>query len=258
MLCEAPFELPKVFDAVDEAMDSNAELAEAIVKFGLPAFGIQPGDESWHGYATPNDIDKARSTLRQFFRDWSAEGQQERQTSYLPIFKALDSHLYVSPVPLCLRHHYNILLPGAGLGRLLMDLCVNGYTVEGNEISYHQLLASNYILNYTSKAGQHRLYPWALNFSNHLSRRNQLQGVAVPDIHPGTELELSSRRTQSDVSCTDRLSMAAGDFCEVYRRPEYAGAFSAVVTCFFIGMATSCFTFKNLQMLTPVKTQRQI
>ena len=31
--------------------------------------------------------------------------------------------------------------------------------------------------------------------------------------------------------------MCAGDFEEVYARPEYAGAFDAVATCFFIDTA---------------------
>jgi len=186
-------------------------------------------------------MDKARSTIRQFYRDWSAEGQGERHASYAPILSALQDHLPEVPVPGC--HEHSVLVPGAGLGRLVLDICAAGYTVEGNEISYHQLLASNYILNCTRSAGQHRLYPWALSFSNHLTRAAQLQAVSVPDVHPGTHLETASEDTRSEVHCSERMSMTAGDFCELYRETEYQAAFDAVATCFFIDTAPNVVNY---------------
>jgi len=36
-------------------------------------------------------MDKARSTLKQFVRDWSGEGANERQLSYTPIINALNA-----------------------------------------------------------------------------------------------------------------------------------------------------------------------
>ncbi|KAF8830345.1 hypothetical protein HHX47_DHR2000643 [Lentinula edodes] len=41
---------------------------------------------------TEFDMDKLRSTLKQFVRDWSAEGQEERETSYGPMKDALLAH----------------------------------------------------------------------------------------------------------------------------------------------------------------------
>ncbi|KAI7285709.1 hypothetical protein KC352_g5145, partial [Hortaea werneckii] len=78
LLSQPPFSLPKVFDQVDDAIDANADLAEAIFDIALPSFGVASNDESWKGKATPSDMDKARSTLRQFYRDWSIEGLPER------------------------------------------------------------------------------------------------------------------------------------------------------------------------------------
>jgi len=241
LLSEPPFALPATFDAVDEAIDSNADLADAILATGLPSFGIEADDKSWYGYATPNDMEKARSTLRLFFRDWSAEGLRERNSSFIPILSALENHL--PNLPPEHRHQWKILVPGAGLGRLVFDLCAIGYVVEGNEISYHQLLASNYILNCTSVAGQHRLFPWAMSFSNHLSRADQLQSVAVPDIHPANKLEADSLTVQSGLHYSDRMSMTAGDFCELYRRPDYMCHFDVVVTCFFIDTAPNVINY---------------
>ncbi|CAK4030130.1 Carnosine N-methyltransferase [Lecanosticta acicola] len=240
LLSLPPFSLPKTFEAVDRAIDSNADIAEALLHVGLPSFGLDPDDESWKNQATPGDLDKARSTIRQLYRDWSAEGLPERYASFSPILGALETHLPSHPSQ---RHRYNVLVPGAGLGRLVFDICAAGYTVEGNEISYHQLLASNYILNCTAKAGQHTLYPWALSFSNHISRPNQLQAVAIPDVHPGTALETSQAELQSEVHYSDRMSMTSGDFCILYCKPEFQASFAAVATCFFIDTAPNVLSY---------------
>lgn len=235
LLSSAPFSLPKTFNAVDNAIDSNADIAEAILEAIMPEFGLSTADDDWKGQATQNDMDKARSTIRQMYRDWSAEGLPERHASFSPIMAALDAYLPAeSPAQ---RHNHRVLVPGAGLGRLVFDMCLAGYTVEGNEISYHQLLASQYLLNHVQKAGQHVLYPWALSFSNHQTRGNQLRSVAVPDIHPAAELEAAEQEMQFEVHYSERMSMSTGDFCVVYRQPDYEETFDAVATCFFIDTA---------------------
>lgn len=241
MLSEPPFSLQETFRAVDDAIDSNSDLAEAVLQVGLPAFGIDEGDDSWRGKATPNDLDKARSTLKQFYRDWSAEGVPERQATHERVMTALENHL--QSFESTKRHQLRVLVPGAGLGRLVFDLCVAGYTVEGNEISYHQLIASNYILNHTQQAGQHQIYPWALGFSNHTTRANQLRSVAVPDVHPGRELEKQSQLPGQQVHGGERMSMTAGDFCSLYKQPEYASSFHGVTTCFFIDTAPNVIRY---------------
>lgn len=241
ILSKPPFSLPKTFRAVDDAIDSNADISEAILNAGLPSFGIESSDGSWKGRATTVDMDKARSTIRQLYRDWSAEGAPERDAVFEPIKNALEKHL--SPSSPHQRHTRRILVPGAGLGRLVFELCAVGYTVEGNEISYHQILASNYILNCTEAAGQHTLYPWALNFSNHLNRKNQLRSVAVPDVHPATALQEAQEQTQAGQHFSERMSMSAGDFCVLYRQSEYRGSFDAVTTCFFIDTAPNVINY---------------
>lgn len=201
----------------------------------MPGFGLSSSDEAWKDQATPNDMDKARSTIRQMYRDWSAEGLPERHASFSPIMAALDTHLPArSPAQ---RYRNRVLVPGAGLGRLVFEICLAGYTVEGNEISYHQLLASQYLLNYTQRAGQHELYPWALSFSNHQTRADQLRSVAVPDVHPGATLEAAEQEQQFEVHYSERMSMSTGDFCVIYRQPACKDAFDAVASCFFIDTA---------------------
>ncbi|GIZ46823.1 hypothetical protein CKM354_000993200 [Cercospora kikuchii] len=240
LLASPPFDLIKTFQAVDAAIDSNANIAEGILELGPVAFGLDSADDSWHGTAQPNDLDKARSTIRQLYRDWSYEGTPERNAAFSSLLDALTRHLPASPAQ---RHHNRVLVPGAGLGRLVFDICAAGYTVEGNEISYHQLLASNYILNCVQQAGKHKLYPWALGFSNHLTRSSQLQSVAVPDISPPATLQHAQAETQSEVHYSERMSMTSGDFCVLYKKPEYQGVFDAVTTCFFIDTAPNVISY---------------
>lgn len=240
LLSSPPFNMPRTFQAVDDAIDRNADIAEAILQFGLLSFGLDHQDDSWKAAATPADLDKARSTIRQLYRDWSAEGLPERHAAYSPIVSSMAALL---PSRASKRHEHRILVPGAGLGRLVFDLCAAGYTVEGNEISYHQLLASNYMLNCTRRAGQHTLHPWALSFSNHMTRTAQLKAVSVPDVHPALSLEQAQMETESEVPFSERMSMTSGDFCVLYQQPEYGEIFTAVTTCFFIDTAPNVIAY---------------
>ncbi|KAF2087124.1 N2227-domain-containing protein [Saccharata proteae CBS 121410] len=259
LLAEPPFSVLDSFNAVDDAIDANADLAEAIFKVGLQSFGLseEAGEESpsnerrheggeakdrkpvWHGKANDSAMEKARSTIRQMFRDWSAEGAAERAASYNPILEALSKEYAHIPDPQ--KGFVKVLVPGAGLGRLMVEICCAGYSVEGNEISYHQLMASSFILNHTRIAEQFALYPWALQFSNHRSRAHQLQKVMVPDIHPATALEEASEGME--MHAFERMSMTASDFCVSYREEENRDAFDAVATCFFIDTAPNLINY---------------
>lgn len=241
LLSSPPFSLPKTFEAVDSAIDANADIAEAILAIGIPTFGLHPEDEVWKGKAGPHDLDKARSTIRQMYRDWSAEGASERAASFSPILAALKQ--YLPQTHATKGHPHRVLVPGAGLGRLVFEICAAGYYVEGNEISYHQLLASNYILNSAGGVGTHTLYPWALNSSNHQTRNNQLQNVAIPDVHPVATLMAAQAEMQWEEPYSERMTMTSGDFCVLYRQPDYAETFDAITTCFFIDTAPNVISY---------------
>lgn len=70
-------------------------------------------------------------------------------------------------------------------------------------------------------------FPWALNSSNHLCDEDQLRPVTIPDIKP------------AEIVCNSggRMSMAAGDFVEIFQDEEFEHSFDAVVTCFFLDTA---------------------
>jgi hypothetical protein len=88
-LAAPPFSYLDTLNDVDDGINKNAELASAILNSALHSFGVpalqstnsqeEKDPNDWRGSATSNDLEKARSTLRQFYRDWSTEGAAERE-----------------------------------------------------------------------------------------------------------------------------------------------------------------------------------
>ena len=100
---------------MDDAIDANADIAAEILETGLESFGLKnepsglnPVD--WHGEAKSSDLDKARSTIRQFYRDWSSEGATERRASYGPVMRDIDGAF----AKVADKGAIKILVPGAG------------------------------------------------------------------------------------------------------------------------------------------------
>lgn len=203
---------------------------------GAASLGIETpedGEPVWANTTTAANVDKCRSTINQLFRDWSAEGRAEREACYTPILQDLQ-HLLQNTTT-----RPKVLVPGSGLGRLVFELCTAGYEVEGNELSYHQLFASSFILNHTNRAEQYPLYPFLSNFSNNLTRSHQLRRVMVPDECPSI----------TDVSRTSitghegSMAITAGDFCVSYGSVDNADAFDAVASVFFIDTAPNLIRY---------------
>ncbi|KAK6369861.1 hypothetical protein LTS17_009311 [Exophiala oligosperma] len=267
MLSGPPISILDTLSAVDDAIDHNADLADAILDLGLTSFGLDgrgPDQKDplpaasleFHGAARPNDLSKAHSTIRQFYRDWSREGFTSEVKPLLDtILSDLRTHLPLD------RHAStddssattsagqsppggsatpSLLLPGAGLGRLLFELCRAGYDATGNEISYHQLLASNFILNCAAHEDQYSIYPFATTFTNVTSRKSQqLRRHTVPDVHPATAMQDRIDRSLP----VGEMNMTAGDFILSYSTPGCTGAFDGVVSVFFIDTAPNLIRY---------------
>ncbi|KAG9202457.1 hypothetical protein G6514_004433 [Epicoccum nigrum] len=266
MLSKPPFSILESLNKLDDLIDRNAELAEAIFMAGFKGFIAPTIDSEWVASIVPekhardefriysivmdhlkiqttqNDMDKARSCINQFYRDWSTAGSVEREQCFGPVLRALDEE-YASRLqstPDLEKSQLKVLVPGAGLGRSVFDICKAGYSVEGNEISYHELMASSLVLNHTEKAEQFTIAPFALNCSNHLSRADQFQTFAIPDIHPGTAL---ATEMSSEDSAGERMSVSTGDFCILYSAPNYKAMYDAVTTIFFIDTAPNVIRY---------------
>ncbi|KEP53569.1 MFS general substrate transporter [Rhizoctonia solani 123E] len=187
------------------------------------------------------DMDKVRSTLKQFVRDWGVEGKVERDACYGPMLDALCE--YFHNVPIEERGNFRVLVPGAGLGRLAWDVASRGFTCQGNEFSHYMLLASFFVLNRTRAKFEHTIHPFIHSISNTVSARSLLRAVQVPDVLP------------SDLPPGSNFSLVAGDFEEIYgvepdpesdpsSEPEpHAGEWDAVLTCFFIDTAKNIISY---------------
>lgn len=227
MLAAPPFNFLETLEKTDDAIDSNAVLSRAILESGLRSMGMSQLPPGWAGVASHSDIDKARSTLRQFYRDWTTAGAAEREVCFAPIMETMKAERKRTG-----REKLSVLVPGAGLGRLVFNLCQDGYEAEGNEISYHSLFASAYILNECPEPGHHSIFPWAHSFSNHRLRANHLRSYPVPDIHPATAL---GQRTGS--AAEGSMAMCAADFLCGYYDEDHADMYDAVASVFFLDTA---------------------
>jgi carnosine N-methyltransferase len=181
-----------------------------------------------------DDMEKVQSTMKQFVRDWSAEGEQERNMCYRPILKEL-ARIYGGEDDVERRRaDVKVLVPGAGMGRLAFDIAHMGFESEGNEFSLFMLLASNFVLNKCKTVNSVKIYPWIHQFTNNMRTEDMVRHVSFPDVDA------------NDLPEDSKFTMAAGDFLEVYSDKEYAGAFDCVATCFFIDCAHNICDFIEL------------
>ncbi|XP_043598161.1 carnosine N-methyltransferase isoform X1 [Bombus pyrosoma] len=171
------------------------------------------------------DQEKVQATIKQLVRDWSVEGTEERMACYQPI---IDEIMNQFPVDYCTPSDVQILVPGAGLGRLAYEIARRGYTCQGNEFSLFMLFASHFVLNKCRGVNSYQVHPWVHQYMNNLKPEHQTQAVFFPDVNP------------SDLPENAQFSMAAGDFLEVYTEDNH---WDCVATCFFIDCANNVVQF---------------
>ncbi|KAI7831922.1 N2227-like protein-domain-containing protein [Kickxella alabastrina] len=179
-------------------------------------------------------MDKVYSVLKQFVRDWSEEGKEEREQTYGPLLESLESEF--AQVPPESRGDLRVLVPGAGLGRLAYEICCRGFSSQGNEFSFFMLFASNFILNSSEQVGQYMIYPFVHQFSNVVRAEDQLRAVQIPDVLP----------SKLPFPQSAEFSMTAGDFIEVYSGDEEKEQWDAVVTCFFMDTAKNVLDYLDV------------
>ena len=170
------------------------------------------------------DLDRVYTTIRQFVRDWSSEGQLERDKCYAPIIKAVSSR-YPNP------DQIEVLVPGAGLGRLAFDFASKGFNCEGNEFSIFMLIASNFVLNKTASV-KFDIYPWSTCSTNNNSHNDRVAMVQIPDIDT------------TNIPESVEFGISAGDFTEVYA--DECDRFHIVAASFFLDTAHNIIDYLEL------------
>lgn len=174
--------------------------------------GISTAVDQW---PTPSriDMEKTVSMISQVYREWSQESRSERDLATNRILQGLqrlEKHNETS------KSEIKILIPGAGTGRLMADLVIQGYDCESNEFSYHMLIMSMYILNGGLQKNQKRIYPFIHTFSHWKSRDDQLKPIFIPDFNFHEKLAQN-----------DRMAMSSGSFIDCYGSNEKIRASNA-------------------------------
>ncbi|KAM7077744.1 carnosine N-methyltransferase-like [Ciconia maguari] len=208
-------------DKIRKCVDHNQEILQTIVNDCIHMFENKEYGDG-RGKITPAstfDMDKLKSTLKQFVRDWSEEGKPERDSCYQPIISEIVKNF---PKERWDFSKVNILVPGAGLGRLAWEIAMLGYACQGNEWSLFMLFSSNFVLNRCSEINSCKLYPWIHQFSNNRRSADQIRPIYFPDVDPHS------------LPSGSNFSMTAGDFQEIYSE---CNAWDCIATCFFIDTA---------------------
>lgn len=203
--------------ALGECIRMNAEFMRSMALEMAPTWGVTNDPESWTS-ARHQDYDKVRHVMKQIVREWSDEGEKERATGFERVFDYLETEYPIFQE----RSKVRVLVPGAGLGRLNYELVARGFWCQGNEFSYHMLLASSYILNQAYSANEYSIFPFIHYGSNQRSRDLQTRPVYLPDVHPSAELDVLQQR-HPFVNFGENMSIVAGSFTDLYG-PEGASA----------------------------------
>ncbi|XP_048750609.2 carnosine N-methyltransferase-like [Ostrea edulis] len=215
---------------IQTCISHNYEIIRLIIKDAEYMFenktheaDVKPEENLKQMPPTNFDMDKVKTTLKQFVRDWSTSGEEERKACYDPVIAEVKD-LFKDRDPSTVA----VLVPGAGLGRLAFELARCGYRCQGNEWSLFMLLASNFVLNKCTEVNCFTLYPWIHQWTNNKLSSDQTQPIKFPDINP------------SDLPPTSDFSMAAGDFLEVYQTPD---VYDCVATVFFLDTAHNVISY---------------
>lgn len=176
---------PLLLRDLDQCIEINLAFTQELAMVAANDWGIPALPSDW-AECSASDYDKVRSTLLQFAREWSADGAAERDRSFARVVGAA-----------CARFPKNgarganlgegrkprarVLVPGCGLGRLVYEFVKCGFETQGNEVSYHMLVALGFALNRMPQAHGHSVFPY-LHRLLHVARRLfQVRPVYVPD-----------------------------------------------------------------------------
>ena len=188
----------------------------------------------------PHQMSKVKTIIEQIVRDWSKEGEVERNECYLPIINELKKRL---PIRNNTNNDNNsnveedcrVLIPGFGLARILVDIAALGYAVEGNEFDYFMIFASTYFLNGGLAPYSIDIFPYIHSPCNILSKdAHLLKPVKIPDLSTIDVLKENPNL---------KMRMCSGEFLHVYRNKEYIEHFDCITTCFFVDTAPNIIEY---------------
>jgi len=218
--------LKKRAEAVKRARDANRKFIEALID-DLPDLCVPDSDKppprplaeirelSDEALTlSSNSYGSISSVFLHLLRDWSTNCDHVGVSTYGPATAELRA---------LLPQGGEVLLPGAGLGRLAFELAGCGYKVEANDGSRLFMTAADFLLNRCPE--EMVLYPMAHVFSENWSHGQQYLEIKVPSPPPA---RVAGVRRPA-------ISLVPGDFVKTYKAGGVGHRkFDAIVTCFFV------------------------
>lgn len=229
------------FAKIDAILVKNQELCDRIVKTALEFYDIPPEELQKHikdsgAAGKKGDKIAVSQALKHYVRDWTDTGKHERDGPFHCLLKTLED-LYrdrseSAPV--------EILLPGAGLGRLGYDIAAlrgttsasinlagidrTGFQVTINEWSMYMNTAYRHLEANRISHGE-SVHPFIDGWSHHASEADMHRRLVFPDV----TLNASS------------VLMVEGDFTTVFSKQQ--AVYDVVLTYFFIDTARNLVAY---------------
>ncbi|CDK26162.1 unnamed protein product [Kuraishia capsulata CBS 1993] len=246
---------PEYLQRFAKAIDANEKLFQEIAVSSAENFGVPIDPIAWH-HALESDFAKVDNVVSQILREWTEDGKAERDVCFGKILGELQERFPNVEE----RPQLKCLLPGTGLGRMLLEMVRLGFLSIGNEYTYHMITMSFFILNNVQRPNQYTLHPFLGKSKNVSSRENQLKSVTFPDSSPHERTKFMEQNPQIEFS--DLMSMVTGSFLDLYGPPglsfsnEYTAnietaefrsqnksSLDVIATCFFLDTAINIIDY---------------
>ncbi|KAL4947082.1 N2227-like protein-domain-containing protein [Aspergillus filifer] len=219
----------KKLNAVEDLFEENDLLAADVLRVGMEYYGISADELD----AFVKEMEKEKKNpdrtsvvqaMKHFVRDWSEEGNFEREGSFRCILSNLAGMERSDEKPL------RLLAPGAGAGRLGYEIdALGGFEVTINEWSAYMNLIHRYAtqISIPNSISYHPYIDW---WSHHATTSDMQRSVIFPDWAPGTATSSSS------------VVMVEGDFTTVFPDTD-SGTYDIIATLFFIDTARNLMSY---------------
>ena len=171
------------------------------------------------------EINKLRSTLKLFIRDWTIEGKKERDITYNPIITEMKKYFLNFK-------DKKILIPGAGLCRLAFEIAKLGCNVDAIEVSYYMLICSDFIFNSNLTKNKYQIQPLIHSFNCLKKENDPFQIFNFPDEN------INEIMNKNDFG---KLNIIPGDFILSYK--DKNNCYDGVITSFFLDTANNIIQF---------------
>lgn len=176
------------------------------------------------------EINKLRSTLKLFIRDWTIEGKKERDLTYEPIIEQIKKYFPDNNN----NKNRNILIPGTGLSRLAFEIGKMGFNVDAIEVSYYMIICSDFIFNSNNllNSNKYQIQPLIHSFNCLKKEDAPFQVFNFPD---------ESIDEIMNNPNFGKINIIPGDFIQSYK--DKVNFYDGIITSFFLDTANNIIEF---------------